>query len=162
MTVRVPRIPFTVLPERHTPTSVLNPAEKERNHISAEQQSGLFDGRKRDWKGQEPDSFLLQGKANSALSKGMQGTTKEKKRESVNRSAQFHRTAYTGHVREGLTRIIIGFNGANLREPKWLDHGGRQTNKEQRWTDRQTVKRVRISSSQLLSLKSPSRKYVEK
>lgn len=27
----------------------------------------------------------------------------------------------------------------------WVYHGGRQTNKEQRWTDRQTVKRVRIS-----------------
>lgn len=48
VTVHVPRIPFTVLPEQRTLTSVLNPAEKERNHISAEQQSGLFDGRKRD------------------------------------------------------------------------------------------------------------------
>lgn len=55
-------------------TSVLNPTEKERNHIITEQQSGLFDRRKRDWKGQEPDSLLLQGKANSVLSKGMPGT----------------------------------------------------------------------------------------
>lgn len=62
--------------------------------------------------------MLLQGKANSALSKGMQGTAREKKRESVSRSVQFHLTAYTGHVREGLTRIIKGFNGGNLREPK--------------------------------------------
>ena len=62
--------------------------------------------------------MLLQGKANSALSKGMQGTAQEKKRGSVNRSVQFHLTAYTGHVREGLTRIIKGFNGGNLREPK--------------------------------------------
>lgn len=33
---------------RHTPTSVLNPTEKKRNHMSTERQSGLFDSRKRD------------------------------------------------------------------------------------------------------------------
>ena len=49
---------------------MLNPAERECNHISAEQQSGLFDSRKRDGKGQEPDSLLLHGKANLAVSKG--------------------------------------------------------------------------------------------
>lgn len=37
VTVHVPRIPFKVLLERRTLTSALNPAEKERNHISAEQ-----------------------------------------------------------------------------------------------------------------------------
>ncbi len=36
----------------------------------------------------------------------------------MNRSVQFRLTAYTGHVREGLTRMIKGFNGGNLREPK--------------------------------------------
>lgn len=36
----------------------------------------------------------------------------------MNRSVQFHFTAYTGHVLEGLTKIIKGFNGGILREPK--------------------------------------------
>lgn len=62
--------------------------------------------------------MLLQGKANSALSKGMKRTTQEKRRESVNRSVQFHLTVYTGHVQEGLTRIIKGCNDGNFRESK--------------------------------------------
>lgn len=60
--------------------------------------------------------FCYGGEANSALSKDMQGTAEEKKRESANRSAPFHLTVYAGHVREGLTQIITGFNGRNSRE----------------------------------------------
>lgn len=84
--------------------------------------------------------MLLQGRANSALSKGMQGTAIEKKRESVNRSVQFHFTANTGHVQAGLTRIIKGFNGENLRESKcaaeYVTEKDRQT--ETTETDRHT------------------------
>lgn len=49
----------------------------------------------------------------------------------MNRSVQFHLKAYTGHVRQGLTRITKGFNGGNLREPKlsseFVKKGDKQT-----------------------------------
>lgn len=48
----------------------------------------------------------------------MQGTAKEKKSESVSRSASFHLTVCAGHEREGLTQIITGFNGRNSRKPQ--------------------------------------------
>lgn len=89
--------------------------------------------------------MLLQGGANSALSKAARGTAQEKKREPANRSVQFHLAASAGHVREGLTRIIKGFNGENLREPKcaaeYVTEKDRQTDGQEgrRRTDRQAA-----------------------
>lgn len=75
-----------------------------------------------------------------------------------------HLTAYTGRVQAGLTRIIKGFNGGNLREAKCAAEcvTGKDKQTERTERSRQTVElEYRAPSPLALSLKSLRRKYVE-
>lgn len=71
------------------------------NRICAEQQSGLFDGRKR-VKGKRARLVSAAGKAHSALSK-REKTSKEEE-ELEKESAGFRPPAHPRHEPEGLTR----------------------------------------------------------